>query len=94
MSDIRKKSLDLTKEAHKEMLKRVVFENKEFEKEAVLLFSEMFEKEELIQEEYDKSHPNESHGLDGGCTAELRRTSKEYFRRFDELKKKYGIEDI
>lgn len=69
-------------------------ENKEYESEVKALFNSLIEKEELIQEEYDKSHPNESHGLDGGCTAELRRTSKEYFRRFDELKKKYGIEDI
>lgn len=81
-------------EVHKEMLKRLVFDNKEFEKEVVSLFTEMFQTEERIQEEYDQDHPNDSSGLDGGCTSELRKVNKEYFRRFDELKEKYGIEDM
>ena len=51
----------------------------------------MFNLEERIREEYDKTHPNESHGLDGGCASELRKVNKEYFIRFEKLKKKYNV---
>ena len=78
-------------DVHKEMMKRLVFDNKDFEKEAVTLFNEMFNLEERIREEYDKTHPNESHGLDGGCASELRKVNKEYFIRFEKLKKKYNV---
>ena len=67
-------------DVHKEMMKRLVFDNKDFEKEAVILFTEMFNLEERIREEYDKTHPNE-----------LRKVNKEYFIRFEKLKKKYNV---
>lgn len=91
MNETRLKLLELNKEIHKEMLKKLVFDNKEFEKEAISLFAEYFETYESIQEKYYKEHPNEVDGLDGGCTSELRKLYREHFKRFDELKKRYGI---
>lgn len=81
-------------DVHEEMMKRLVFDDKDFEKEAVTLFTEMFNLEESIREKYDNNHPGELCGLDGGCASELRKVNKEYFIRFEELKKKYNITDI
>lgn len=91
MNETRLTLLELNKEIHKKMLKKLVFDNKEFEKEAISLFAEYFEADESIQEKYYKEHPNELNGLDGGCTSELRKLYREHFKRFDELKKRYGI---
>jgi hypothetical protein len=74
----------------KNLISMLNFENKEFEKEAVKLFTEMFETIEVNELEWDKTHPN-PRGLDGGFNT--RRITDEYFARFRDLKLKYGIED-
>lgn len=72
---------------------RIHHENKEFKKELIKLFTDFFE-EERIKEEFNKNNPNyKPITLDGGCTKELRDNSKKYFKKFDELKNKYGITD-
>ena len=78
---------------HKKMIDGLEFSNKEFEKETIILFKELFEEEERIENEYERLHPNESHGLDGGCTHDIHVLYQEHWKRFNELKKKYGITD-
>ncbi len=85
--------LETSKKFHEQKLKDLSYENKDFEKEVYALFSEMFKKEEEIQEDYILKHGEEIHGLDGGVTHEIRRLHRDYFQRLNELKKKYNITD-
>lgn len=82
-----KKRREKLKEIHKDMLSRLNFDNKQFEKEAYCLFREMFDQIERKTEEWDLTHP-EPRGLDGGFNT--RKISSEYFARFEELKKKHN----
>lgn len=84
-------------EFHKKLLDGTHHENKDFENEMIALFTELFEKlEELerIADDYYEKNPNALRGLDGGInTTEQRNLTKKYFKKFDELKKKYNITD-
>lgn len=88
--DILKSIRESQKQIHREMLSNMNYENKEFEKEAVALMRDMFDLIEIKTEEWDDKNPW-PRGLDGGFNA--KKITAEYFERFRELKKKYGIED-
>lgn len=92
MSEIREKALETMRKIHREKLESISFENKNYEEEVIILFSELFKKEEEIEEYYILNHPNESRGLDGGTASEVRKLYKDHYKSLDELKKKYSIE--
>ena len=71
--------------------------NKEFEKKTIMLFNNMLDEEERIENEYNESHPGEMRlhrGLDGGTAYDLRMLHREYCKKFKELKKEYNIIDV
>ena len=71
--------------------------NKEFEKKTIMLFNNMLDEEERIENEYNESHPGElglHRGLDGGTASDRRKVHREYFKKFKELKEEYNIVDV
>lgn len=85
--------LESSKKFHANKLKELSYKNKDFEKEAYALFSELFKKEEEIEEYYILKHGDDIHGLDGGCTHDIHVLYQAHWKRFNELKKKHGLSD-
>lgn len=82
------------KDYQKKKLNDFVHENKQYEKEVKQVLQEMFESENKIVEDFKTAHSDYNpKALDGGYTKTVIENSKRYFKKIEQLKKKYNISD-